>query len=120
MRLLLSYCKSHIYELHSILAATIAFFLMFWIKGSIKEMLARKVDEKAKKNPKWQKNKALYRKRCNGLLIIFTMLLSYLLFLILSFVSPLINFSLQSAVMSGVFAMTEYAIVDQITYGRKR
>ena len=29
MHLFLSYCKSHIYELHALLSATITFFLMF-------------------------------------------------------------------------------------------
>ena len=37
MHLFLSYCKSHIYELHALLSATITFFLMFEIKKPIKE-----------------------------------------------------------------------------------
>ncbi|MBR6535687.1 MAG: hypothetical protein IKT67_00640 [Lachnospiraceae bacterium] len=50
------------------------------------------------------------------LLIILTMLLSFGLFWVASVISPLINFSFPTAVMSGVFALCEYAFLDQITF----
>lgn len=120
MRLLLSYCKSHIYELHSLLVATITFLLMFAIKGPIKEYLAGIVEHKALTNAKWKENMALYKKRCNLVLVVLTTLLSYALFIIVAVISPLIDFSVQSAIMSGVYALTEYAVVNQLAVNKVR
>lgn len=46
MRLLLSYCKSHIYELHALLAATITLVDMHFVKKPVKEKIAETVEEK--------------------------------------------------------------------------
>ena len=70
MHLFLSYCKSHIYELHALLSATITFFLMFEIKKPIKEWTHKYVAEKAQKDKKWRENRQLYYKRCNMLVFI--------------------------------------------------
>ena len=114
MHLLLSYCKSHIYELHALLAATITFFVMFPLKNPIKVRLERWGDEKASKNERWKKHRKLYRKRCNMMVLLIAFLLAEVLFCIISFVSPLIHFSWYMTWMSGVFALAEYAVYDQI------
>lgn len=114
MHLFLSYCKSHIYELHALLAATITFLAMFELKKPIKVRTREIVDAKAKENQKWEKNRRLYYKRCNMLIVAATLLLAALLFLFLSIVSPFINFSWHMTWMSGAFALTEYAIYDQV------
>ena len=62
----------------------------------------------------WKKNRRLYTKRCNMIILIFAFILSMVVFTILSFVSPLIEFSVFMAGMSGVFALAEYAIFDQL------
>ena len=68
MHLFLSYCKSHIYELHALLSATITFFLMFEIKKPIKEGTHKYVAEKAQKDKKWRENKMCIRDRYTVLL----------------------------------------------------
>ena len=76
MHLFLSYCKSHIYELHALLSATITFFLMFEIKKPIKEWTHKYVTEKAQKDKKWRENRQLYYKRCNMLVLIAAILIA--------------------------------------------
>lgn len=51
MRLLLSYCKSHIYELHALLAATITLVAMHFVKKPVKEKIAETVEEKRNREP---------------------------------------------------------------------
>ena len=113
MRIFLSYAKSHIYEIHAMIAATIAFLSMFIVKKPMKEHISNFVARKATKNGKWEEHRKLYTRRCNIIIIVFTMLLSCFLFLIISIISPLIQFSMFSAVLSGTIALTEYAVYDQ-------
>lgn len=93
MHLFLSYCKSHIYELHALLSATITFFLMFEIKKPIKEWTHNYVAEKAQKDKKWRENRQLYYKRCNMLVLIAAILIAAIVFIFFSLVSPFIYFS---------------------------
>lgn len=116
MHKILSYAKSHIYELHALLVATFVVVLMSLIKGPIKRKLVQSVDRKIAKRPKLAgKRKKLIRRK-NMLLIYLTMLLSIGVFALGAKVSPLIEFSFPTAVMSGVFALCEYAFFDQITF----
>lgn len=50
---ILSYCKSHIYELHAIVVAIITFFLMFPVKKPLKRLLPRRVKQRDEKDEKW-------------------------------------------------------------------
>lgn len=120
MRKILSYAKSHIYEIHAVLAATIVLILMYYIKVPVKKKIAEHVDRIMEKKPELLPKKKLYLKRWNMLLILLTMVLSFVVFTVISFISPMIDFSLQTAIMTGVYALCEYAIVDQITYGYKK
>ena len=114
MHLFLSYCKSHIYELHALLSATITFFLMFEIKKPIKEWTHKYVAEKAQKDKKWRENRQLYYKRGNMLVLIAAILIAAIVFIFFSLVSPFIYFSWHMTWLSGAFALTEYAIYDQV------
>ena len=114
MHLFLSYCKSHIYELHALLSATITFFLMFEIKKPIKEWTHKYVAEKAQKDKKWREKRQLYYKRCNMLVLIAAILIAAIVFIFFSLVSPFIYFSWHMTWLSGAFALTEYAIYDQV------
>ena len=135
MRLLLSYCKSHIYELHALLAATITLVAMHFVKKPVKEKIAETVEEKRNREPEEKRNRepeekrnrepekkrdwAGYRRRCNLLVLVLALLMAFLVFILLSLLSPLITFSLPTMLLSGVFALAEYAVWDQITYGRR-
>lgn len=116
MRKILSYAKSHIYEIHAIIAATIVVVLMSFIKTPIKKLIVKAIDRKLEKQPEHSDRREIIIRRCNMLLIVLTMCLSVLVFALLAVLSPLIEFSFLSAVMSGVFALCEYAFWDQITF----
>ena len=116
MRKILSYAKSHIYELHALMAATLVVVLMSFIKEPIKRKIVQSVDRKLKEKPELADKRKRMIKRRNMWLILLTMLLSFVAFALMAMVSPLIEFSFQTAVMSGVFALCEYAFWDQITF----
>lgn len=116
MRKFLSYAKSHIYEIHALIAATMVVILMAIIKGPIKRGIARAVDKKLLQKPELQMQRKRIIKQCNTLLIVLAMCLAIVIFGVLAYVSPLIRFSFPSAIMSGVFALCEYAVWEQITY----
>lgn len=116
MRRLLSYAKSHLYEIHALFAATFVVVLMSFIKEPIKRKILQSVDKKIQAKPELAQKRRLMVKRRNMLLILLTMLLSFVAFTLMAMASPLIEFSFPTAVMSGVFALCEYAFWDQITF----
>lgn len=116
MRKLLSYAKSHIYELHALLVATFVVVLMSLIKEPIKRKILQSMDKKIQDKPELAKKRRTMVKRRNMLLIVLVMILSFVGFTLVASVSPLIEFSFPTAVMSGVFALCEYAFWDQITF----
>ena len=67
-RLLLSYCKSHIYELHALLAATITLVAMHFVKKPVKEKIAETVEEKRNREPGKKRDWAGYRKTSSAIL----------------------------------------------------
>lgn len=116
MRKLLSYAKSHIYELHALLVATFVVVLMGFIKEPVKRKIVQSVDKKIQLKPELTQKRKRMVKRRNMLLIVLTMILSFFVFALVALVSPLIEFSFPTAVMSGVFALCEYAFWDQVTF----
>lgn len=116
MRKVLSYGKSHIYDIHAFIVAVITIMLMNLIKRYLKPKIKMYVEKRAEVERKWYERKEQYLKRCNMVLIVLAMVLAFVLFGVLAFVSPMILFSVESAVMSGVFALTGYAFLEQMTY----
>lgn len=116
MRKILRYANSHRYEIHAILVATVVVVLMLLIKKPIKKWIANQVDNRIARKPGLFEKRYLLNRRGNMLLIVLTMLLSFGLFWVASVVSPLIEFSISTAIMTGVFALCEYAFLDQITF----
>jgi len=117
VRKILSYAKSHIYELHALFVATAVVVLMYLIKGPIKRVIVESVDRKLELNPELADERDILIRRRNMVLILLTLIFSFVLFVLVALISPLIKFSLSSAIMSGVFALCEYAFIDQITFG---
>lgn len=116
MRKLLSYANSHRYEIHALFVATFVVVLMSLIKEPIKRKIVQSVDRKIKSKPELAQKRKIMVKRRNMFLIVLTMFLSFVAFALAAAVSPLIEFSFPTAVMSGVFALCEYAFWDQITF----
>lgn len=114
MRKVHGYINSHIYELHSLIAATLATILLYLIKDKIKQGLDNFVENRAFFDEKWRDNKALYKRRCHMVLIVLDLLIAFFLFGGIAWLSPYIRFSVYNAVMSGVFSLTEYAVLDQL------
>lgn len=111
------YSASHMYEIHALIAATLAFLLMFLIKHPIKNFVNDYVEKKALQNEKWMKNKVVYRKRMNMLVIVTTTVVTWVIFGLVSVVSPLIDYSWKTAGLSVAFALSEYAVFEQFYFG---
>ena len=119
MHRILSYAKSHLYEIHALLVATFVVVLMSLIKEPIKRKIVQSVDQKITAKPELADKRNVMIKRGNMLLIVLVMLLSFGVFTIVALVSPIIRFSFPTAVMSGVFALCEYSFWEQITFGQR-
>ena len=111
---ILKYAKSHIYELHALLAGTLAFFLMFQVKKPVKKLLSNFVKRRAEANSKWEKNQIIYRSRLGLSLIALDFAISAAVFCVLAFVSPLICFSFRTMWLSGFLSFTLYSLYDQV------
>ena len=116
MRKILSYANSHRYELHALFVATFVVVLMSLIKEPIQRKLVQSVDKKIQSKPELAHKRKIMVKRRNMLLIVLAMVISFIASAWVALVSPLIEFSFPTAVMSGVFALCEYAFWDQITF----
>ena len=46
LHMFLSYCKSHIYDIHSLLVGTIIFFLIYVWRGQIDKMIENRVNKR--------------------------------------------------------------------------
>lgn len=114
MRKVLSYINSHRYDIHAVFAGLLTVILMHYIKQPIKKHIRQYVDTKIDANPQLEDKRQEYIKHYDMILIALTMLIAFCMFFILSLISPLIEFSFSSAVMSGVFALCEYAVIDQL------
>lgn len=116
MQKLLSYAKSHIYEIHALMVATFVVVAMSFIKVPIKRKIVEAVDRKISERPELADKRKRMIKHGNMWLIVLTMLLSICTFALVAMLSPIIKFSIPTAVMSGVFALCEYAFLEQITF----
>ena len=117
--LILKYMKSHIYELHALLAGILAFLLMFPVKKPVKKWLSAFTEKQCRKNRKWAQNKLTYRRRLGLSLIALDLLISAAVFCILARISPLIHDSIKTMWLSGFLSLTIYALYHQMFPGRK-
>ena len=101
----LSYCKSHIYDLHSLLVGTIIFFLIYVWKGSIDKMIGNWVNKRYVDRPE-EKQKAITT-RVWGLIYLVVIALAFLIYAAVAYMSPLVHNSVPASVISATFAITE-------------
>lgn len=116
---ILSYCKSHIYELHALLAAAITFMVMQFIKSPIKVKITDWVSKKIEIDEKWMDNKKKYTKRAKSIIMIIAIAMSYFVFALISTLSPVIHYSKITAFLTAVFSIDIYAVYELITGGGK-
>ena len=112
MHKILSYCKSHIYDIHAIIAGTLIFIIIQLIKGKIKGSIRSYIDAKF-----FEKTKAYrvnYSKRAFAVIYPIIFIMAFLFYWILAMISPFIHFSVTSAILSATIAITEFEIYDKI------
>lgn len=114
MRKILSYINSHRYDIHAVFAGFLTVLLMYLIKDSIKRKIRNHVDAKIEANPELADKRRTYIRHYNMILILLAVLIAFCMFFLVSLASPFIEFSFSSAIMSGVFALCEYAVIDQL------
>ncbi len=114
MHLILMYCKSHIYELHSLLAAFITIILMQHIKKPIKRKIARFVLNMAAKKDKWKEHKVVYYKRMNTIVVLVAEIMGGVSFELVNIFSPLVVFKWFTTLTTGAIAIAGYKILEQM------
>ncbi len=112
MRKFLSYAKSHIYDIHAIVVSVGLVILMICIRKPLCRKIKESIDSKMADTP-GLKRQSLVRK-WNILLLLLLMLLSIAGFAIFAVISPFIDFSLPSGIMSGVYTLCGCAFWDQL------
>lgn len=105
MHFLLSYAKSHIYDIHSLLVGTIIFVLILAWKDSIDDLISNRVIKKYEDRSEARKM-AAYR-RMWGMIYVLIVLLAFLFFCAVAFVSPFVDNSVPASIISAAFAITE-------------
>ena len=115
MRLLLSYIMSHMYDIHAIVAGAVVVAVMMCIKAPIKRKNRNTVDTKLERKPELLEKRGIMLRRRNFILILMVFPLAIAAFWVLSVISPFVSFSLQTSVMTGVFALCIYAFIEQIS-----
>lgn len=117
-RFSLKYVDSHIYDIYAILVGTITLAIVMILKIPVKMYARQAADmyctrrgvDKERQDIEWKK---IY-KRWNSLIYIIVIFVAFIVFIVTAKISPQIEFSIGSAVMSVVYAIAEYEIVDWI------
>lgn len=114
MRKILSYCKSHIYDIHSVLVGIILLLIFFLIREKVKKLISQQIDDRIKKNPQLiSRRSAMLRVWYLRFLVV--LLISAILgFAVLAQISPFVEFSLQSGLMGCVYTLCGIAFLKQI------
>lgn len=117
-RFSLKYVNSHMYDIYAILVGTLTLAIVIALKIPIKIYARRAADrycwngtEKGEKQDKsWEQ---IYKRR-NGLIFVLVFVVAIIMFAVVAQISPQIEFSMGSAVMSAIYAIAEYEIIDQV------
>ena len=105
IHMFLSYCKSHIYDIHSLLVGSIIFFLIYVWKGSIDKVIEGWV-KKHYADRAEDKQKAASNRHW-GLIYLVVIALAFLIYAAVACISPLVHNSVPASVISASFAITE-------------
>ena len=118
MHFLLSYAKSHIYDLHALVVGTIIFVLILVWKESIDMVIVDWVSKHYEDRTESRKL-AAYR-RLWGLIYILIIALSFLFFYAVAFISPFVENSVPASIISAAFAITELEFYKTFLQGKRR
>lgn len=110
-RFFLKYINSHIYDIYAILVGTLTLAMVMILKIPIKKYSRQAADRKYEiQTEKWMQT---YKRR-NGWIFALVLIVAIPMFAVAAQISPQIEFSMGSAVMSAVYAIAEYELMDQI------
>ena len=118
MHFLLSYAKSHIYDLHALLVGTIIFVLILIWKESIDTVIVDWVNKHLEDRAEARKL-AAYR-RLWGLIYLLIIALAFLFFYAVAFISPFVENSVPASIISAAFAITELEFYKTFLQGKRR
>lgn len=113
-QLFLKYVASHIYDIYAFLAGTLTLAIVMILKIPIKKLTRRLADQYAGKPGRDENRRKSVYKRLNGVIFVLAMAVGVSVFAITAVISSQIEFSLGSAALSGLIAIAEYEIIEQI------
>lgn len=118
IRKLLSYTKSHIYDIHAIIVSLLVLATVFFVQKKLHNVLIQYVDKYLEKKPDKKEKRDVYIRRCSLIYVVVIFVLSNVFFAFVALISPFVVFSFPSAVMGMVYTVFEYAILRQIMWNR--
>lgn len=118
IRKLLSYTKSHIYDIHAVIVSVLVLVTVFFIQKKLHNVLISYVDKYLEKKPDNQGKRDVYIRRSSLIYVVIIFALSNVFFALVALVSPFVTFSFQSAVMGAVYTLFEYAILRQVMWNK--
>lgn len=114
MRKILSYCKSHIYDIHAVLVGFILVLIMYLTKKRIYCFFKQYIDKMQGANSGKNMSRDGMLRICNLFWLLMSAIIAVFLFAILAEISPFVDFSLQSGLMAWVYALCGEAFIKQI------
>ena len=105
MHMILSYAKSHIYDIHALIVGTVIFVLVLLWKRSIDKMITDRLDKHYGDGDEARKKSAF--RRTWGLIYVLIFLLAFVFFCAAAAISPFVNNSVPASIISATFAITE-------------
>ena len=118
IRKLLSYTKSHIYDIHAIIVSLLVLATVFFVQKKLHNVLIQYVDKYLEKKPDKKEKRDVYIRRCSLIYVVVIFVLSNVFFALVALISPFVVFSFPSAVMGMVYTIFEYAILRQIMWNK--
>ena len=117
MHLILSYIKSHIYDIHALIVGTIIFALIIVWKEAIETMIMNWLNKHYGDQADVRKNSA-YR-RIWGMIYIVIFLLAFLFFCAVAYISPFVENSVPASIISATFAITELEVYKSFVQNKR-
>ena len=118
IRKLLSYTKSHMYDIHAVIVSVLVLVTVFFIQKKLHNVLISYVDKYLEKKPDKQGKRDVYIRRSSLIYVVIVFVFSNVFFALVALVSPFVTFSFPSAVMGSVYTLFEYAILRQVMWNK--
>lgn len=112
------YIDSHIYDIYAIFVGTLTLAVVMILKIPIKIYSRRIADIYCKEycgdEEEQEKEWLRFYKKVNGFIFVLVIAVALIVFAVVAQISSQIEFSWGSAIMSAIYAIAEYEVIDQI------